>query len=87
MKTYDFPAETPEHVRAVLRLSAYGIRQFGVRYSLEQLNDALEFVLAHPDFVRSPLWNKTKQAALERLIRQRRKLQGAERRWRMSMEA
>ncbi len=55
------------------------------------MEEALTFALEHPDFARSRAWNPTKQKALERLIRAKRKAQAkqreAERRWKMSMEA
>lgn len=70
---YSFPPDTPQHVRALLSGSAYWMKRMARRYSLRELQEALDFAQAHPDFAASPLWNKTKAATLGRLIRKRQR--------------
>lgn len=89
LHTYQFPPNAPVHVKTILSQSAFWIRKNQVRYASKQLQDALDFALAHADFARSSMWNKTKLTALESAIlqqkRREQKRAEADRQFRISL--
>lgn len=68
----------PSYVRDIIHISSTLMKDLSAQYSLEQLQQAYNFACSSTDLARAGLWSRSKQIALERVIRQREKAKARE---------